>query len=106
MSTGLKSEHCGRGSPGSVLQRSSRTSRFFELVLGSATVTERQKGGFGPSGYETKNSVPDSDFRDRFDDWVVGRQFEPDYLHHPVFRVSNSAGDTRICLVNSGLFRL
>jgi hypothetical protein len=28
----------------------------------------------------SKNSVPDSDFRDRFDDWVVGRQFVPDYL--------------------------
>src|SRR5712675_144290 len=23
--------------------------------------------------------------RDRFDDWVVGLQFVPDYLHHPVF---------------------
>ena len=22
--------------------------------------------------------------RDRFDDWVVGRQFVPDCLHHPV----------------------
>jgi hypothetical protein len=22
---------------------------------------------------------------DRFDDWVVGHQFEPNYLHHPVF---------------------
>jgi hypothetical protein len=21
---------------------------------------------------------------DRFDDWVVGHQFEPNYLHHPV----------------------
>ena len=24
--------------------------------------------------------------RDRFDDWVVGLQFVPDYLHHPVSR--------------------
>jgi hypothetical protein len=31
-----------------------------------------------------KNSVPDSDVRDGFDDWVVGLQFVPDYLHHPV----------------------
>ena len=23
---------------------------------------------------------------DRFDDWLVGHQFEPNYLHHPVFR--------------------
>jgi hypothetical protein len=28
---------------------------------------------------------------DRFDDWVVGRQFVPDYLHHPVFRAQTSA---------------
>src|SRR6202011_2935546 len=38
----------------------------------------------GPSVSASKNSVPDSDVRDRFDDWVVGLQFVPDYLHHPV----------------------
>ena len=30
---------------------------------------------------------------DRFDDWVVGHQFEPDYLHHPVS--ANRAFPTR-----------
>src|SRR5258705_3571453 len=43
-----------------------------------------RKGGSGPSVSASKNSVPDSDVRDRFDDWVVGLQFVPDYLHHPV----------------------
>jgi hypothetical protein len=32
----------------------------------------------------SKNSVPDSGGGDRFDDWVLGPQFEPYYLHHPV----------------------
>ena len=44
----------------------------------------KTKGGSGPSVSASKNSVPDSDVRDRFDDWVVGLQFVPDYLHHPV----------------------
>ena len=57
---------------------------FFEFVLVSASVSARQKGGSGPSVSASKNSVPDSDVRDRFDDWVVGLQFVPDYLHHPV----------------------
>src|SRR6267378_2364031 len=63
-----------------------RTAGFFEFVLVSASVSTRQKGGSGPSVSASKNSVPDSDVRDRFDDWVVGLQFVPDYLHHPVFR--------------------
>jgi hypothetical protein len=29
---------------------------------------------------------------DRFDDWLVGHQFEPNYLHHPVFRYRTSLG--------------
>ena len=62
-----------------------RIAGFFEFGLVSASVSAREKGGFGPSVSASKNSVPDSDFRDRFDDWVVGRQFVPDYLHHPVF---------------------
>src|SRR6202022_1501699 len=61
-----------------------RTAGFFEFVLVSASVSARQKGGSGPSVSASKNSVPDSDVRDRFDDWVVGLQFVPDYLHHPV----------------------
>src|SRR5258707_734652 len=62
------------------------TAGFFEFVLVPAPVSARQKGGSGPSVSASKNSVPDSDVRDRFDDWVVGLQFVPDYLHHPVFR--------------------
>src|SRR6267378_3423309 len=61
-----------------------RTAGFFEFVLVSASVSARQKGGSGPSVSASKNSVPDSDVRDRFDDWVVGLQFVPDYPHHPV----------------------
>src|SRR4029077_2545567 len=60
------------------------TAGFFEFVLVSASVSARQKGGPGPSVSASKNSVPDSDVGDRFDDWVVGLQFVPDYLHHPV----------------------
>jgi hypothetical protein len=60
------------------------TAGFFEFVLVPAPVSARQKGGSGPSVSASKNSVPDSDVRDRFDDWVVGLQFVPDYLHHPV----------------------
>src|SRR5258708_38826887 len=60
------------------------TAGFFEFVLVPASVSARQKGGSGPSVSASKNSVPDSDVRDRFDDWVVGLQFVPDYLHHPV----------------------
>ncbi len=59
-------------------------SGLFEFVLVSASVSARQKGGSGPSVSASKNSVPDSGVRDRFDDWVVGLQFVPDYLHHPV----------------------
>src|SRR5260370_1003945 len=62
------------------------TAGFFEFVLVPAPVSARQKGGSGPSVSASKNSVPDSDVRDRFDDWVVGLQFVPDYLHHPVSR--------------------
>src|SRR5258707_3106004 len=43
MSTGLKSEHCGRGSPGSVLQRSSRTSRLGEVQLKNLDVNRQDK---------------------------------------------------------------
>jgi hypothetical protein len=43
---------------------------------------EQDSGGILLEG----GSVPDSDVRDRFDDWVVGLQFVPDYLHHAVFR--------------------
>src|ERR1700687_2489624 len=57
---------------------------FFEFVLVSASVSARQKGGSGPSVSASKNSVPDSDVRDGFDDWVVGVQFVPPSLHHPV----------------------
>jgi len=56
-----------------------------EFVLVSASVSAGKKGGSRPSVSASKNSVPDSDFRDWFDDWVVGHQFEPNYLHHPVF---------------------
>jgi hypothetical protein len=38
---------------------------FFEFVLVSASVSARPKGGSGPSVSASKNSVPDSDVRDR-----------------------------------------
>src|SRR6266404_3394371 len=61
-------------------------SGLFEFVLVSASVSADKKGGSRPSVSASKNSVADSDFRDWFDEWMVGHQFEPNYLHHPVFR--------------------
>src|SRR5260370_16708357 len=50
----------------------------------------------GPSVSASKNSVPDSDIRDGFDDWVVGLQFVPVYLHHPVLPNHESQGRASI----------
>jgi hypothetical protein len=85
-----------------------RTAGFFEFVLVSASVSARQKGGSGPSVSASKNSVPDSDFRDWFDDWVVGHQFVPKCLHHPVsanctFPIRRQIG--RFCGISGHLFR-
>jgi hypothetical protein len=41
------------------------------------------KAGFAHPSLHLKFSFPGLG-GDRFDDWVVGRQFEPNYLHHPV----------------------
>jgi hypothetical protein len=59
---------------------------LFESALVSESVSTRRKVGFYPSVSASKNSVPDSDVRDRFDDWVGGWQFGPFQLHHPVCR--------------------
>src|SRR6266436_1406790 len=40
-----------------------RIAGFFEFVLVSASVSAREKGGFGPSVSASKNSVPDSGFQ-------------------------------------------
>jgi hypothetical protein len=52
-------------------------SGLFEFVLVSTSVSADEESGIRPSVSASKNSVPDSDFRDWFDDWVVGHQFEP-----------------------------
>ena len=80
-----------------------RTAGFFEIAPVSASVSARQKGGSGPSVSASKNSVPDSDVRDRFDDWVVGLQFVPDYLHHPVLGCRPSQAVPRLVRRNRGI---
>jgi hypothetical protein len=55
-----------------------------QSALVSESVSTRRKVGFYPSVSASKNSVPDSDVRDRFDDWVGGWQFGPLQPHHPV----------------------
>jgi hypothetical protein len=57
---------------------------LFESTRVSVSVSGRRKFGFHPSVSASKNSVPDSEVRDRFDDWVGGCQFGPFQLHHPV----------------------
>jgi hypothetical protein len=42
---------------------------------------------------------------DRFDDWLVGLQFEPDHLHHPVFRAQTSADLMALIAVEWGISR-
>jgi hypothetical protein len=54
-----------------------RIAGFFESTLVPASVSTRRKSAFYPSVPAAKNSVPDSDFRDRFDDWMGGWQFGP-----------------------------
>ncbi len=79
---------------------------FFESAHVSASVSTRRKSGFYPSVSASKNSVPDSDVRDRFDDWVGGWQFGPFQPHHPVqpnpsfsgrARTGRFCGDFRRC---------
>jgi len=50
----------------------------------SVSASKRRNGGFYAPVSASKISVPDSDVRDRFDDWVGGWQFGPFRLHHPV----------------------
>src|SRR6478672_13463236 len=59
-----------------------RQTGFFEFVPVSASVSAKRR--ICPSVSASKISVPGSDGGDRFEDWVVGHQFVPDYLHHPV----------------------
>ena len=53
---------------------------------------KRRNGGFYAPVSASKISVPDSDVRDRFDDWVGGWQFGPFRLHHPVLPNRRSPG--------------
>jgi hypothetical protein len=55
-----------------------------------------------PSVSASKNSAPDSDFRDWFDDWGVGHQFEPNYLHHPVVGLKPSQAFSHLMRGNGG----
>jgi hypothetical protein len=50
---------------------------LFESAHVSVSVSTRRKSGFYPSVSASKNSVPDSDVRDRFDDWVGGLAYHP-----------------------------
>jgi hypothetical protein len=50
---------------------------------------------FRPPVSASKISVPDSNVRDRFDDWVGSWQFGPYQLHHPVCRYRTLLG---ICI--------
>jgi hypothetical protein len=47
----------------------------FESLRVSVSVSKRRNGGFYAPVSASKISVPDSDVRDRFDDWVGGWQF-------------------------------
>jgi hypothetical protein len=77
------------------------------LLAVSVTVSAERKAGFCTPVSASKISVPRSS-GDRFDDWVVGPQFEPYCLHHAVlelrlssaFSVTEQNGDfcTRMCL--------
>jgi hypothetical protein len=74
----------------------SRGTRVFESALVSESVSRRRKVGFYPSVSASKNSVPDSDVRDRFDDWVgVGssvhsRRYRFDFRSPATFAVSQA----------------
>jgi len=63
-----------------------RNAGFLESARVSVSVSSRRKSGSYRSVSASKNSVPDSDVRDRFDDWVGGWQFGPFQPHHPVCR--------------------
>jgi hypothetical protein len=62
---------------------------LFESTLVSVSVSTRRKGGFYSSVVASKNSVPDSGVRDRFDDWVGGWQFGQSY------ETANPGADSR-----------
>jgi hypothetical protein len=57
---------------------------FCPLLVVSVSVSGEGKAGFCSPVSAPKISVPRAR-GDRFDDCVVGLQFEPYYLHHPVF---------------------
>src|SRR5712672_3333753 len=72
----------------------------------ASLVGSRAASAFGNNG-NTAASIAMTASRggDWFDDWVVGRQFVPEYLHHPVFanrtfpirrRIGRFCGDFRL----------
>src|SRR3981189_3045569 len=80
----------------------------FESLRVSVSVSKRRNGGFYAPVSASKISVPDSDVRDRFDDWVGGWQFGPFRLHHPhsvviwsMRRTRNCAAVSKTCRTNS-----
>src|SRR5450631_4420978 len=75
---------------------------LFESALVSESVSTRRKCVFYPSVSASKNSVPDSDVRDRFDDWVGGWQFGPFQSHHPVVGLRPSIAFMRLSRQNGG----
>jgi hypothetical protein len=78
-----------------------RHAGFRLLLVVSVTVSAERKAGFCTPVSASKISVPRSS-GDRFDDWVVGPQFEPYCLHHPVFRYRTPVGVLAFLPRNAG----
>src|SRR5882762_11584145 len=76
----------------------------FESLRVSVSVSKRRNGGIYAPVFASKISVPDSDVRDRFDDWVGGWQFGPFRLHHPVAPEMPASKHTPRRAVSSAIF--
>jgi hypothetical protein len=86
----------GAGMVGRILPGGRRTGARRLAVPNRVPKYDKQRQRICPSVSASKISVPGSDGGDRFEDWVVGHQFVPDYLHHPVFakpQVSDTTPD-------------
>jgi hypothetical protein len=78
-----------------------RNGGFSHALRVSGSVSSRQQGrGCAPVS-ASQISVPRSS-GDRFDDWVVGPQFEPNCLHHPVFGFKPSQAISQFVRGNRG----
>ena len=72
-----------------------RKCRFSRSLRVSESVSDWQIAGLWRPVSAVRISVPGGVVGDRFDDWVVGHQFEPNYLHHPVFGNLRRRANTR-----------